>query len=528
MRFIDHFPSRLLVLTLLSTVLSGCDNPATSERNAMKRFEHDVSQSRSVPPGTGVTTSEPVSVTNESDFSAGDVKSDVVQGQEDAVLTDAPSVPPPITRNYAAKVTVKLEVRELVTRLSDGVDYTYWTFGGRAPGKFIRIRHGDEVEFHLMNRPDSKMPHNIDLHAVTGPGGGAASSFTAPGHESIFSFKALNPGLYVYHCATAPVGMHIANGMYGLIFVQPKNGMPKVDREYYVMQSEFYTKGPYGQAGLQPFSMEKALTETPDYVVFNGSVGAVAGDNAMVAKTGERIRLFVGNGGPNLTSSFHVIGEIFDNVYLEGGSKPAQHQVQTTMIPAGGSAIVEFATEVPGTYILVDHSIFRAFNKGAVGMLKVTGDANTLVYSGKQDDRIYRLEGGAIQTIPQAEALQAPATNREERLVRGKAVYAAICIACHQPEGQGIPRAFPPLAKSDYLNADSKRAISTVMHGLTGKVSVNGEAYESIMPALGLDDEKIANVLTFVYAQWGNNGTDILPATVKEIRALPAPVLTTH
>ena len=179
------------------------------------------------------------------------------------MLTDAPAVPPPITRNHATKVIVKLEVQELVKRMADGVDYMFWTFGGNVPGKFIRIRHGDEVEFHLMNRPDSKMPHNIDLHAVTGPGGGAAASFTAPGHESVFSFKAINPGLYVYHCATAPVGMHVANGMYGLIYVEPKGGLPKVDQEYYVMQSEFYTKGPYGEAGLQPFSMEKALAENP-------------------------------------------------------------------------------------------------------------------------------------------------------------------------------------------------------------------------------------------------------------------------
>jgi nitrite reductase (NO-forming) len=243
-----------------------------------------------------------------------------LQGQEEALLTDAPKVPPPISRKFPSKVVVKLEVRELVKRMADGVDYTFWTFGGSVPGKFIRIRQNDEVEFHLMNRPDSKMPHNIDLHAVTGPGGGAAASFTAPGHESVFSFKALNPGLYVYHCATAPVGMHIANGMYGLILVEPVGGLPKVDKEFYVMQSEFYTKGPYGEAGLQPFSMDKALQENADYVVFNGAVGAMAGDNAAAANVGETVRLYVGNGGPNLTSSFHVIGEIFDNVYLRAES----------------------------------------------------------------------------------------------------------------------------------------------------------------------------------------------------------------
>jgi nitrite reductase (NO-forming) len=501
----------------MAMMLAACGERAASENDAMVRreFARDMASFSAQP---GAAAAAPAS-----DFSAAEARNDAVQGEEEAVLTDAPNVPPPITRSHATKVTVRLEVQELVKRMADGVDYTFWTFGGSVPGKFIRIRHGDEVEFHLMNRPDSKMPHNIDLHSVTGPGGGAAASFTAPGHESVFSFKAINPGLYVYHCATAPVGMHVANGMYGLILIEPKNGLPKVDREYYVMQSEFYTKGAYGEAGLQPFSMEKALTETPDYVVFNGSVGAMAGDKAVPAKVGETVRLFVGNGGPNLVSSFHVIGEIFDTVYTEGGVVPNQRQVQTTLIPAGGSAMTEFKLEVPGNYILVDHSIFRAFNKGAVGMISVTGPEDTLVYSGKQDDRVYQLEGSAIQTIPQASSTPPPAANRDERIAQGKVIYTTVCAACHQPEGQGIPRAFPPLAKSDYLNADTARAISTVIHGLTGKVTVNGETYESIMPQLALNDEQISSVLTYVFSSWGNNGTEVSPAMVAEVRAKPAP-----
>ena len=175
---------------------------------------------------------------------------DPIVGEENAVLADAPNVPPPIQRDHATKVVVHLEVRELEGRLADGVRYTFWTFGGHVPGKFIRIREGDEVEMHLDNHPDNKMPHNIDLHAVNGPGGGAAASLTAPGHSSVFSFKALNPGLYVYHCATAPVAMHIGNGMYGMILVEPKEGLPKVDHEYYVMQGDFYTQGGQRRTGL--------------------------------------------------------------------------------------------------------------------------------------------------------------------------------------------------------------------------------------------------------------------------------------
>ncbi len=312
-----------------------------------------------------------------------------IVGEEKAVLTAAPNVPPPIKRKHPTKVIVNLEVREVVKRMADGVDYLFWTFGGEVPGLFIRVREGDLVEFHLSNHPTSKMPHNIDLHAVTGPGGGAASSFTAPGHESQFSFKAINPGLYVYHCATAPVGMHVGNGMYGLILVEPKEGLPPVDKEYYVMQGDFYTTGKFGEEGLQPFDMEKAIDERPSYVVFNGAVGSLVGDKALKAKVGERVRIFVGNGGPNLISSFHVIGEIFDKVYPEGGTKLVQENVQTTIVPAGGSAIVDFKLEVPGTFILVDHALFRAFNKGALGMLKVDGPPNLLVYSGKEVDAIY-------------------------------------------------------------------------------------------------------------------------------------------
>ena len=306
---------------------------------------------------------------------------DAIVGQEVAVLTSAPNVPAPITRTHATKVIVNLEVIEKVARIADSVDYTTWTFGGSVPGTFIRVREGDLVEFHLKNAASSAMPHNIDLHAVTGPGGGGKASLTLPGGESVFSFTALNPGLFVYHCATSPVPMHMANGMYGMILVEPKAGLPKVDREFYVMQSEWYTTGKHGEHGLQTLDMQKGIDENPTYVVFNGAVGALTGEKALQAKVGERVRLFVGNAGPNLTSSFHVIGEVFDNVYTEGGSTVTQHNVQTTLIPAGGSSIVEFGVESPGDLILVDHAIFRAFNKGTLGMLHVTGAENPAVFA---------------------------------------------------------------------------------------------------------------------------------------------------
>ena len=306
--------------------------------------------------------------------------SDEIVGQEIAQTTDAPNVPAPITRTHATKVIVNLEVIEKKMRLADGVEYTMWTFGGSVPGKFIRVREGDLVEMHLKNNASSTMPHNIDMHAVTGPGGGAKTSLTLPGHESIFTFTAMNPGLFVYHCATSPVPMHMANGMYGMILVEPKEGLAPVDREFYIMQSEFYTKGAFGAKGLQQLDMDKGIAERPTYVVFNGSVDGVMGEKALKAKVGDRVRIFFGDAGPNLTSSFHVMGEVFDNVYTEGGTV-AQHDVQTTMVPAGGATIVEFGVENPGELMFADHSIFRAFNQGALGMMMVTGKQNPKVFA---------------------------------------------------------------------------------------------------------------------------------------------------
>nr|WP_238987257.1 copper-containing nitrite reductase [Confluentibacter flavum] len=437
-----------------------------------------------------------------------------------AELTSPPHVPTPVGKRKAKKLIVKMEILEKEGEMTDGVKYVYWTFGGTVPGSFIRTRVGDEVEFHLQNHPDNKLPHNIDLHAVTGPGGGAESSFVAPGHEKVFSFKTLNPGLYVYHCATAPVGMHIANGMYGLILVEPEGGLPLVDKEYYIMQGDFYTKGANGERGLQPFDMQKAIDEKADYVVFNGKVGALTGDNAITAKVGETVRLFVGNGGPGLVSSFHVIGEIFDRVHIEGGDL-INENVQTTLIPAGGAAMVEFRVDVPGTFILVDHSIFRAFNKGALGMLKVEGEEDKKIYSGEIRDDIYLPEGPGIQTMPTTDEIVAseiPAKSFEEQMEFGKQAYMQTCFACHQAEGQGVPNAFPPLAKSDYLNADVDRSIGVVLNGLTGEITVNGQKYNSVMTRQTLSSDEIANVLTYVYNSWGNSKKVVTKAMVDKVK----------
>lgn len=439
-----------------------------------------------------------------------------VIGEYTADLTHAPFVP--VARNYpkTEKVIVNIEVVEKVMKLSDGVTYTFWTFGGTVPGPFIRVQEGDEVELHLSNNPNNKMPHNIDLHAVNGPGGGAEATLTVPGHTSTFSFRVLNPGLYVYHCATAPVGMHIANGMYGLIQVEPRGGLPKVDKEFYLMQGEFYTKGKNGAPGLQPFDMDKAIKEQPEYVVFNGAVGAASGNNALRANVGDHIRLYIGNGGPNLVSSFHVIGQIFDTVFQEGGSE-ANHNVATTLIPAGGAAIVEFTCKEPGTYSIVDHSIFRAFNQGALAQLVVAGNADKVVYSGKISDELYQ-PGATVATQEPADPA-APDLPLAERFKQGQQLFEMNCSSCHQSTGLGVPGAIPPLAKSDFLMKRSDEGIGILLNGINNEpITVNGNHFQGVMPKLSLSDDQIANILTYVRNNWGNKSMVVQEKQVKKAR----------
>jgi nitrite reductase (NO-forming) len=452
---------------------------------------------------------------------------------EYALLLPAPRVPGAVGRRQPAHVIVDLEVRELVRHLANGVDYTFWTFGGGVPGLFIRVREGDLVELRLHNHPSSKLPHNIDLHAVIGPGGGAASTITAPGHTSTFSFTALHAGLYVYHCGTAPVPMHVANGMYGLILVEPKGGLPPVDHEYYVMQGEVYTAGRYGDEGLQAFDPDKAGDERPPYVIFNGSVGSLAGDNALKARVGETVRIFFGNGGPNLTSSFHVIGEVFDRVLGDGGAKVMDQEVQTISVAPGSAAIVELRTPEPGTFVLVDHALSRAFGKGALGMLKVSGPENPAIYSGKISDTEYggtAAEVVAASSVAPQESAQTPVVKEEEdqpgvvptlevRMERGRRVYLMACLACHQPDGRGLPYVFPPLAGSDFLKADKERAIRIPLMGLNGAVIVNGKPFNNVMPPQPFTDRQIADVLTYVMNSWGNSFGTVSVDEVKRAHA---------
>lgn len=346
--------------------------------------------------------------------------------KEKALLTFAPEVPPPIQRKEPAIVEVHLNSSIKMTEIKPGVQYEYWTFDGEVPGPFIRTRVGDVLEIHHTSTDETGMPHNIDFHAVTGPGGGAPVTTVVKGEKKIAWFRLLHPGLYIYHCAAPPVMDHIANGMYGLILVEPEEGLQDVDREFYVMQHEVYgrfggdpqtahaghdmvaAEAPEAKAEEEPiddfwldegaevstgpveegqlvFSHADGLDENPKYIFFNGRYNRHLGEEALKAKVGDKVRIYFGNIGPNLISSFHVIGEVFDNVYREGDLiSPPGRSIQTTLVPAGGAAVVEFGVEVPGTFTLVDHAIFRVA-KGAVGYLEVEGEPNYSIYVSDQE-----------------------------------------------------------------------------------------------------------------------------------------------
>jgi nitrite reductase (NO-forming) len=298
--------------------------------------------------------------------------------QYEAELLPPPLVPEHVARD-AGRVVVNLEVIEKEVEIAPDVTYKAWTFNGTVPGPMIRVRVGDTVEVRLANH--GEVAHNIDLHAVTGPGGGAGVTTVNAGESSGFTFKAKAPGLYVYHCAAGVVSDHIANGMYGAILVDPARGLPKVDREYYVAQGDVYTEGDTNDPGLQALDMAKLFDERPTYVMFNGATTGVAGDNALQGDVGDRIRIYFINGGPNLTSSFHVIGEIFDRAWNWGAFSSAPvEDVQTITVPPGGATVVDFRLDVPGDYKLVDHALGRVV-KGAVGTLVATGDDNFDVFN---------------------------------------------------------------------------------------------------------------------------------------------------
>ncbi len=302
-----------------------------------------------------------------------------------SIVRNPEDMPMPVGDRAPMRVSVNMTTVEVTGQLADGTTYDYFTFDGKLPGPMLRVRVGDTVELHLKNDGSSKYPHSIDLHAVTGPGGGAVYTQIKPNEEASFTFQALNPGLYVYHCATASIPHHIASGMYGLILVEPEGGLPPVDHEFYVMQGEIYTEQPFGTQGHLTFSADHMSREEADYVVFNGAAGALTRDaDQLHVAVGDTVRIYFGVGGPNYVSSFHMIGEIFDRVYDQASlTSPPLTNVQTTLVPPGGATMVEFTVEVPGRYIMVDHALSR-LERGLAGYMVVDGDPVPEIFDGEQ------------------------------------------------------------------------------------------------------------------------------------------------
>ena len=385
----------LLILTVVVSATAGCSDEAKYKAMADKyaavqaeKTKHQVMSAKEMAVHTKMEHHEPGIATTDSQ------NLDAVE-----ISRLANDLPPPLHGTQPRLVRVELYTEELVAEMMPGVTYQYWTYNGKVPGPFIRAKAGDQVEIHLRhgkpgttysehNQHDSAehalaghSAHSIDLHAVIGPGGGAPLMQVEQGEEKTFRFKATHPGIYVYHCASPHVPTHIANGMYGMILVEPAHGLEKVDREFYIMQGDFYTHGKFGEKGFQSFSKDKLLAEHPEYFLFNGRVNALSGDRALKAKVGEKIRLFVGVGS-HIAANFHIIGEIFDRLYPDGAiTNPPLKNVQTTVIAPGSAVMIEFTAEVPGKYLLVDHSLTRSMDKGALAELIIEGIVQPELYT---------------------------------------------------------------------------------------------------------------------------------------------------
>jgi nitrite reductase (NO-forming) len=279
-------------------------------------------------------------------------------------------------------IRISMTTKEVISEVAPGIFFNYWTFDNQVPGPMLRIKEGDTVELSLTNDMSSLHDHNIDLHAVTGPGGGAVLTHVAPGETKVFKWKALAPGLFIYHCAMPNVSTHNSHGQYGLILVEPKEGLSVVDKEFYLVQGELYTQGHLGKKGLVAFDSQALLDGHPNYVTFNGKIETTA---RMKAKVGDKVRIYVGNGGVNLISSFHIIGEIFDTVYPNASIGGAlEHSTQAAQVLPGGASMVEFTLDVPGKYLIVDHALAR-MNKGAWAVLEVTGQEDSDIFSSMEN-----------------------------------------------------------------------------------------------------------------------------------------------
>ncbi|WP_458207842.1 copper-containing nitrite reductase [Haladaptatus sp. NG-SE-30] len=297
------------------------------------------------------------------------------------VAADPTDIPDPITRKKPAEIDVTLEPKEVRAEIEDGKTFDFMTYNGQIPGPLIRTRVGDTVNLTFKNPEENVMPHNVDFHAVAGPGGGAEATMTNPGETTKLKFKVTYPGAYIYHCAVPNLDMHISAGMFGIILVEPKGGLPEVDHEFYIGQHEVYTKG--GDNGHYSFDMSSMAREDASHVLMNGEAYALTGNRhgPMNVKTGETARVYFVTGGPNLMSSFHPIGSVWEELWPQGSlSTEPQTHIQTTPVLPGSTAVATMSFPVPGDFKLVDHSLSRVARKGCMAVIHADGPANPEIF----------------------------------------------------------------------------------------------------------------------------------------------------
>ncbi len=341
--------------------------------------------------------------------------------------------------------TIRLDTTHKIVEIAPGVKFSAWTFGDQVPGPTVRARVGDRIRFTMTNRSDEPAPgvrltaapmmHSMDFHAAMVSPQDKYHSI-APGQTIEFEFTLNYPGIFMYHCGTPMILEHIASGMYGAVVVEPKEGYPtKADREYVIIQSEFYAKADpkakIDKAPLYVLDSNRLRMSQPTHTVFNGTHNGMV-KNPLPAKPGERVRLFVLNVGPSKTSSFHVVGTIFDKVWFEGNPRNEMHGMQTVLLGSSNSAIVEFLIPEKGSYIMVDHHFANA-SQGAIGLIDAGGKAE------EQELEHHNLPASASPTDPEA--------------VRGKLGFESKCLACHSL-GQG-KKLGPDLAGVTKRRSDS-------------------------------------------------------------------------
>ena len=417
---------------------------------------------------------------------------------------------PPLTPGDS--VDVEIESTDTSVSIASGVEYQAWTFGDSVPGPVIHVRQGQTVNVTFTNK--GTMEHSLDFHsAITPPNLHYAE--VKPGEKLTYSFVAKVPGAFLYHCGTPPVLLHIGNGMYGAIIVDPATPLPPATESYVIVQSEWYTQQISGK--LMGPDFQKMKDERPDEVVFNG-VAFQYKDHPLTAAPGKLVRIYFVNAGPDLWSSFHVIGGIFDKVYPGGDAADAVKGVSTYSVGPGAGAIFDITLDQPGNYVFVDHDMAHAII-GAQGVLQV-GDAAAIAGE-KPPITAGPAPAVAVAAPPASAAASAPAGPYKFDPAHGASLYASTCSACHQGTGMGLPGAFPPL-KDDpvVLNPDPTEQIDTILHGAHGR-SIGGTTYPSAMPPFGsaLSDADVADIANHERTSWGNQGKPITADQVKAVRA---------